>query len=183
MGVKAAWCLVVGALLLSGCAALWRRQEMTQAQAARREDESFVIGPIQLATPLGPISAAPIQVDRHLVAQQQQRESLVSSSDSPAITAAARAVASMSEASANPGAGGGLLAYLLAALATGGGLFAWLRRRAMERSVSEIVGGIEAAKQRLPEAERRVLLDELDCRLSQKSKVMVRNARAKGALP
>lgn len=188
MGHSPAWRPLVGAAFLlsvlggSGCE-LGRTKGVKEQVSTKDETSMLVISPVQLETPLGPITAGPVKVESRSAAREAAQEQATRTYDSPALSAAAGALVPPASP-ALTGTGGGVVGWLLAAIAAGGGALAWWRRRLAERSLEEVVSGIEAAKQRLPDAERRALLEELDGRMSQQSKVLVRDARArKGGRP
>lgn len=59
------------------------------------------------------------------------------------------------------------------------GILAWLRKRAVDKAMEQVVAGVEAVKDRLSPDQKRCLLDELDRRMDVQAKAIVRNARSR----
>lgn len=155
------------AAALAGCVS---RDEQRQQTTQRVEREQLVVGPVSLATPLGPVEAAPVRVERVLRSDAVARETAqaTTSVEGGAILAAAGGGA----------ASGGLLGWLGGAGGIAAAAWAWIGRRRAERALTQVVAGVEDAKERLQPDQLEKLLESLDSCMDSRAKALVRDTRA-----
>lgn len=134
-------CLLVLLVWLAGCALLQQQRE--QRTAERTEAERVIVGPVHLSTPLGPVEAGPVSIERRTIAVES------AAAGSLRTTTAELPAAPLAGAASG---GAGWIAGLLGAAVTAVG---WWRARSQR---DQLIRAVEHAREVLPE--------ELDARFT-----------------
>lgn len=153
--------------VLTGC--VEKRAERVQTTTTRQE---VVVAPVELATPIGPISSGPI----HIAARTHQEATERSRSETAVPSAS---VVPAVATSSNFSLGGVGLTGLLGVGGLAGAVVAWLSRQRAVRTLEQVVAGVEEAKASLVPDQRARLLEALDARMDSEAKKCVRDRRAR----
>ena len=144
---------------LTGCSSS-RTEEKKQVE---QERTSYVVPPLEIGTPVGPVSVAPfkLEVDRRKTSSETTKEE-VQTQPSPQVVQSV---------------GGGLLTALLGGTGWGAALLAFLSRNRAVGALKACADGIESFKQEADEKEVTHLQAHLSRRMDKSHKDLIRKVK------